>query len=99
MAGHRASILNCSGSNIGRNRRTSSPSNARLLELPPTRRRHPSAFPFRLLLRGGPEQCLKTLGFEGTAFNIRVVGGEVPVVDGNGGGGGLCRLRATLPHG
>jgi hypothetical protein len=44
---------------------------------------------------------MKTLGFGGTVFNIRVVGGEVSVVDddgGGGGGGGLRRLRAALPR-
>jgi len=41
---------------------------------------------------------VKTLGFRGTVLNIRIVAGDVSVVDEDvgGGGGGLRRLRATL---
>ena len=41
---------------------------------------------------------MKTLGFRGTVLNIRIVAGDVSVVDEDvgGGGGGLRRLRATL---
>jgi len=41
---------------------------------------------------------VKTLGFGGIVFNIRVVGGEASVVD-DDGGGGLRRLRAALLRG
>jgi hypothetical protein len=45
----------------------------------------------------GTRRC--SSGFGGTVFNIRVVRGEVCVIDDDGGGGGLRRPRATLPRG
>ena len=59
----------------------------------------PSAFPISSFAGGGPKQCVKTHGFGGTVFNIRIIEGKISVVDDDGGGVGLRRLRATFPRG